>query len=296
MRPKYQQQGPDTNCKVTKNGTTYLLGWDSCTAYSAAMAQDSTTGGRQQPSGCAVRRATNDVSGGTTVPQVSDALFNLYGTNILRYTGSSVITPQRLAAYIRAGRKAIAQGNADALIGTTFRSTGGSVNHCVYINEVRGGTVSEPHEALVYDPAADGRHAGWGTADQGPSWWPWSLVKKFCANLQPGNPINMARLGPGKVYCGIFPDSEPHLFLVSGGRKASPFPDRTRAAEPVVWVHTNRKKGTASRKYSVKSGTLLVLWQYAIGDVHEGSNLWGGNDDGTEWVHLKNLSHVGGNT
>ncbi len=183
LRPEYQTEAE--SCIVTKDGVAHQLAWTGCTPYSGAMAQDSTTGGKQRPSGCAVRRKTGDVSGGTTIPQVADALFNLYGTNIKRFTGQSVIDPPRVAHYIRAGQKVIVQGNADALIGTRFRSTAGAVNHCVMINEVRGGTLNEPLEALVYDPAANGRHVGWGTADQGPSWWPWSLVKKFCAYLRP---------------------------------------------------------------------------------------------------------------
>lgn len=288
-RPAFQAQGPDTNCVI--NG--HALGWDSCTAYSTAMGVDGHSGGHYRPSGCTIRRHVGDTTGGLTLPQVAKAVRELYAIDIHCYTGSQVIEPERLAAFIRAGRRSVVQGNAVAMVGSPFQSTSGAVNHAVFVNEVRGGSIDRPAEALVYDPAADGRKRGYHV-DQGPSWWPWTQVLEFCAKLQPSG--SGPQLGPGKVYAGVFPDSEPHVKLVPGGRRSAPFPDRARANEKAVWIHTNRKKGTKSRKYGVANGTLLVFYQYAPGDSHDGSNLWGGNDDGTEWVHLANCRHVGGET
>jgi hypothetical protein len=289
-RPTFQPQGPDDRCTI--NGKA--LGWSSCTSYAFAMAQDATTGGKQRPSGCAVRRATGDTTGGTTLRQNADALMKLYGVSVATYTGANVISPVTLATFIRSGRRVVVQINADAMLGTKFQSTAGAVNHAIMLNEVRGGTVSHPSECLVYDSAADGRKRSYHV-DQGPSWWPWSLVLKACANLRPNGP-GTARLGPGKVYAGVFADSEPHVRLVPGAVRAKPFPDRARADEPTVAIHFNRTKGGASTIYTVKEGALLTIWQYAEGPEHEGSTRWGGNDNGHEWVHLANLRQVGGTT
>jgi hypothetical protein len=283
-RPQFQQQGPDSNCRILANGVMHNLGWDSCTAYSMAMMIDRLTAGRRRPSGCAVRRDTNplDTSGGLTLNQVAAVARNDYGLAISVYVGSGVVSPQYLARQIRAGRPAVVQGNAAAMLGTRFRSTDGDVNHAVYVNEVRGGTLDEPSEALVYDPAADARRAG---IDQGPSWWPWSMVKKFASYLRPAGE-GMPRLGPGKVYCAIGPDTEPHVSLITGAKQAHPFPDRVRAASAPTVIHRHPSSGNILR--SVPKGTLLRLYQYSGG--------WGGNDDGTEWVFLANTSHVGGAT
>ncbi len=287
-RPTYQHQGPDTNCTVTVNGHTYLLGWDSCTCYAGAMGEDGTTGGQYVPTGCLVRKRTGDVSGGTTLRQVADALMSLHGTYVATYTGSNVLSPGRVAQYLRAGQRVIVQGGAGAMVGTPYQSTAGEVNHAVLINEVRGGTSTNPSEALVYDPAADGRKRSYHV-DQGPSWWPWPLVEKFAAYLRPAGD-GTARLGPGKVYAGVFPDTEPHVTLVKGATKAHPFPDRVRAADPndpTTAIHSSRG-GVSTVSRHVPNGTLLRLYQY--------SGPWGGNDDGTEWVLLSNTSHVGGAT
>ncbi len=288
-RPRFQPQGPDSNCIIDG----HYLGWDSCTCYAGAMAVDATTAGKQRPSGCAVRRATGDVSGGTMLRQVADAVMKLNGIFVEVHTGSNVLTPQRVAALVRAGRRVVIQGNADAMLGTTYQSTAGPVNHAVMVNEVRGGTVSEPDYALVYDPAADGRKRSYHV-DLGPTWWPWSMVKKFCANLRPAGD-GTPRLGSGKVYVGVFPDSEPHVILATNASKAKPFPDRVRADEATVRIRAGRTN-TSKVLYTVSDGRLLVLYQYARGDSHEGSTLWGGNDDGTEWVHTKNIRHLGGST
>lgn len=292
-RPQFQQQGPDSNCKVTVDDRTYYLGWDSCTMYAGAMAVDATTGGRLRPSGCALRRKSGDVSGGTTMRQMADAVMGLYGMYVEVHTGANVLTPQRVARNARAGRRQLIQINADAMLGTKFQSTAGAVNHAVMLNEVRGGTLDEPDEALIYDPAADGRQRTYHV-DQGPSWWPWSLVKKACANLRPSGPAG-ARLGPGKVYVGVFPDSEPHVTLAAGAVKSKPFPDRTRAEEEGTRIRSEPYTN-AKVLYRVKKGTLLVGHQYVRGDEHEGSTLWLANDDHTEFVHTKNLEHLGGST
>jgi hypothetical protein len=217
---------------------------------------------------------------------MADAVQSVAGIHVDTYTGANVLTPQRVARNARAGRRQVIQINADAMIGTPHQSTAGAVNHAVMINEVAGGTLDEPAQALVYDPAADGRKRAYHV-DQGPSWWPWSLVKKACANLRPSGDAG-PRLGPGKVYVGVFPDSEPHIRLLAGAKRSTPFPDRTRAADPNDPVTSVHRTSDGKVIYTVPNGNLIVLYQYLSGK--------GYNDDGTEWVLLSNLKHVGGTT
>ena len=287
-RPTFQPQGPDTRCIV--NG--HALGWDSCTMYAGAMAVNGTDP-TKHPTGCTLRTRSGDVTGGTTLRQMADAVQSVAGMTVSTYTGSNVLTPQRVAALVRSGRRVVVQGNADAMIGTDFRSTAGAVNHAVMINQVLGGTLDEPTKALVYDPAADGRPRSYHV-DQGPSWWPWSLVKTFCAHLRPTGE-NGARLGPGKVYVGVFPDSEPHVTLRYGAKKSTPFPDRVKAAHPTqksAGVYSAPSGGT--RLYGVANGTLLVGYQVATGTPSWGSDQWLGNDDGTEWIAFGKIRYEGG--
>ena len=289
VRPRYQGEGPSESCII--NG--HALGWTNCTPASFAMAVEASTNLQKRSDPCTIRRATGDVSGGTTLRQCADAVNKLYGITVATYTGANVLTPQRVARLVRAGHRVVVQGNTSALIGKPQQSTQGGVNHAVMVNEVRGGTLDEPAEALVYDPAADGRKRSYHV-DQGPSWWPWSLVKTFCAHLRPTGETG-ARLGPGKVYVGVFPDSEPHVTLRFGGRKTSPqFPDRTRTLDANVRVHSAPRSSDATVIYTVpKIGTLLVGFQYAEGDEFRGDRTWLGNDTGTEWVHVKRLKWVG---
>lgn len=283
-RPKFQQQGPDANCMIAG----HALGWDSCTAYSMAMAIDSATDGRYTPSGCAVRRMTDplDVTGGLMLSQVAKVARNEYGLAFSVYVGSQVVKPEYVAHQARAGRPIILQGNAAAMVGTNRQSTAGDVNHAVTLIGVRGGTLDHPEEGLVYDPAADGRKRSYHV-DQGPSWWPWALVLKFCAYLRPGGPAPAPRLGYGKIYCAIGPDTTPRAHLVDGARQAHPFPDRVRAKLSATAVHS-KPGGTATVTRRVPQGTLLWLYQYA--------GQWGYNDDGTECVLLRNVTHLGGAT
>lgn len=285
-RPTFQQQGPDSNCMIDGRA----LGWSSCTAYAMAMAIDSVTGGTRRPSGCAVRRMTDplDISGGLTLTQVAKVARDRYGLAFSVYVGSNVVPTSYLARQVRAGRPAVIQGNAAAMVGTKYQSTAGDVNHAAALVAVRGGSLDHPGEGLVYDPAADGRDRSYHV-DQGPTWWDWDIVLRFIAYLRPNGP-GALRLGYGRAYCAIGPDTVPRVTLVEGGRRARPFPDRVRAKDPNdprTAIHS-RPGGAATVTRYVPNGTLLRFYQYA--------GKWGVNDDGTEWVLLSNTSHVGGST
>ena len=176
-RPKFQQQGPGDNCVI--GGKEY--GWLSPTSYSTAISIDKATLGVKAPSGCAVRRGTGDTVGGTNLPQ-NAAVAEKLGVKVALHVGSNVGSDKELAGTLHLGRGCVVQGGTKPLLTTKWRSTTGAINHAVYVNEVRGGTTFEPEQALVYDPAADGRRKG---IDQGPSSWPWTLLVAFAGALQP---------------------------------------------------------------------------------------------------------------
>jgi hypothetical protein len=165
------------------------------------IAADDSTRGKRRPQGCALRRGTGDTVGGLTIRQVANVLDGL-GIHVEVYAGSNVATPAYLARRLWANRPAVVQGNTGALVGGPSQSTTGGVNHLVSVNDVRGGTTSVPKEVLVYDPVADGRRTG---IARGPQWWPWSRLLKFAAALHPWGEDDPRVLGPGKLYCGIYP-------------------------------------------------------------------------------------------
>jgi hypothetical protein len=281
-RPRFQAQNPAIS--------GYSLGWLSCTAYSMAMLIDRSTLGAKHPSGKDVRIGTGDTTDGLTLPQAARVADTEYGVHVEVHVGGSTATPAYALAQLRAGRGMSLQGNTSALIRTPYRSTGGPVNHNVYVNEVRS-----DGDALVYDPAADGRR----TYDQGPSWWPWATVLRFAAALRPWGDNDPRILGPGRMYAGFGPDTEPHVHLRSGARRSTPFPDRTRA-----WASNAKRRVNVRSRPDIKApivdtlavGELWVAYQTVQGSVVDGDRTWMGNHDGTEWVHRGGLRHIGGTT
>lgn len=293
MRPTFQPQGPSTNCVIDGKN----LGWLSCTSYAMAMAIDAATFNVKTPSGCAVRRGTGDTVGGLTLNQVAYVADNVYGVKVDVRVGNNVVSPSYAATQAQAGRGLVLQGFSGAMNGTKFRSTGTGVNHAVYVNSVRGGTSGKPEEALVYDPAADGRTVSWGKADQGPSWWPWSLVLKFAAGLHPWGEGDPRVLGSGKFYVALMPDHEPHAHFKFGGVRTTPFPDRTRASETTVNVHASPTTSSATVVGKLSKGDLFTAYQKTTkGDLFHGSRVWYGDHNGTRWVHEARLNYKGGST
>lgn len=286
-----QEQGPASNCIINNK----LLGWLSCSAYGMAMGIDRATLGAKRPSGCEVRRRTGDTTGGLTLPQVAAVAEVAYGVDVDVRVGSNVCTPSFAARRARAGRGFCLQGNTGPLVKTRWKSTNGGVNHLVWVNEVRGGTADVPDEALVYDPAADGRRSD---IDQGPSWWPWSLVLRFAAALRPWGEDDPRVLGPGKFYAGFLPDTEPHVHLKYGGVRTVPFPDRTTAYNVVSTrlINVRAKPTTSSTKVdTLKVGERFTAYQKTTsGQLLAGSRVWYGNHNGNEWVHESGLRGEGG--
>ena len=305
MRPRFQNQGPNWRCK--HNGKQ--LGWLSCTAYSMAMGIDAWTNGTLTPTGCEVRAFTKDFTKGLTLAQVATVATDQYGVRVTVRTGRHAIAPDKAWEQASLGRGFVLQGNADVLVHSPFRSTKGAVNHAVWVNRVRGGTAGRPKEARVFDPAADGRHAPWGTAVKGPSWWPWETVLAFGASLSDDAGH---KIGPGKLYAGFVPrptsqaasrlvSAHPDVTLLAGAKRTTPFPDRQRADPP-----TGRRVNVRSDPHSLdpddivdrlSDGALFVAFQRLDAGAKPGgstSRVWYGNQDGTEWIHESGLRHIGG--
>lgn len=288
-RARWQPQGPASRCVIQG----HALGWLNCTPTSFAMGIDKSTLGAKRLTGCDVRESTGDVAGGTTLLQC-EPFAEKAGVKVDVYVGSKVVPPYWLAVQMQAGRGCVLQGNTSALISTPFRSTGSGVNHAAWVNDVRGGKLGEPAEALVYDPAADGHQASWGKAAQGPAWWPWSRVIRFAHALHPwgdDDPRTLSSMGIDGVYVAVFPDTEPHVHLRYGASRTSPFPDRLRVNVPAVYTHSTPAYGTANRiEPRLHRDDLFVAFQR----VTKPDAVWFGSHDGTRWIPKSKVRNIGG--
>lgn len=292
-RPSRHQEQGATRCAPW--GTD--LRWLSCMNYVFAMGIDKSTLGRKRPSGCTIRTKTGDKSGGTTIQQNANVARVFYGVSVAQHVPGElgVASPAYIAGRLRLGRAVALAGCAGELVGTQYRSTGGHVNHGVLLGQGRSYSVggdgyTRPASVEVWDPAADGLAHAWGRADQGPSWWPWSLVLRFAAGLHPSGLTGGAKLGPGRMYAGVFPDTEPHAHLrYTGSVKLSSLPTDLIVRSPVAGRPINVRKGP-STAYAVTS-TLATGKHFAAyqrtdqGQLLAGSRRWYGNHDGTRWVH-----------
>jgi hypothetical protein len=268
------------------------------------MGIDRSTLNRHRPNACSVRDdiSPRDTSGGTNLNQNARVAGLYYNVHVEVHVGSNYSTPTRIASQLYTGRGLAAQGDAGALIGTHYRSTGGHVNHCVWVNEGRGWRKNSagyyiPSEVLVYDPAADGRRAAWGTAATSPDWWPWSRLCSFMAHLHPWGDDDPRVLGSGRGYVGFFPDTEPHVHLRYHGARTRPFPDRVRGNAPVGQRTRIRSAPSTSAPVvsTLARGALWVAYQRTVeGTLLAGSRHWYGNHNGDRWIHTSGLAHQAG--
>jgi hypothetical protein len=292
-KPPVLTQGPATKCVIDGKA----LGWLSCSACGMAMGINSATMGAKHPPYCEVRRLTGDTSGGLTLPQVANVAQGVYGVKVEVRVGSNVCSPAYAAGRLHSEHPFGLQGNTAALLNSPFRSTGTGVNHFVHVERGKGWHSSNGHwlpsHALVYDPAADGRHVGWGTAAEAWDWWPWSQVLEFAADLHPWGENDSRVLGPGRFYAGII---EPQFRAAHGGKRSTPYPDRTRARYDGVRVHSSPAIGATTTIDRLEEGQLFVAYQYATGPEYAGSTRWAGSRNGRAWVHASRLRSVGGAT
>ena len=314
-RPKFQKQGPRTNCVLDGR----QLGFKSCTAYAMAMGIDAYTGDDDPPSGCAVRKHTRDFDEGLNLSQVAEVAQRHYGVRVTVRTGPNTISPASAAKQCRKGRGFVLQGNTAALRGALRVTTKGA-NHAVWVNEVHGdGPDGAPLEALVYDPMADGRSG----RPRGKQLWPWATVLEFAAGLtfktvdrQTGKE-RITRLGPGRFYAGFVPTRrvEPEtgrpvpvrtnvaVKLFKHAKRTTPFPDRVRA-DPTKGHRVNirsRPDRMVPRDIvdRVPNGALFIAYQVIKDGARppgSTSRTWYGNRTGTEWIHESGLRRIGGST
>jgi len=263
------------------------------------MAMEKATLGRVKVTGCDVRLYTADTDGGTRLEQCQSAASH-WGVKCDVYDAGNLVAPSWVAEQIRSGRGFVIQGNTSALLNTPYRSTGTGVNHAVYVNHVWGGKYGAPLYAEVYDPAADGRTAGWGKAAKGPQTWPWTRVLAYMAQLKPAGDNSSVHLGPGKAYCARFADTEPHVHLWSGAQRTSPFPDKQIVNHRKPVGESAMRLGP-SQDYEIAAmianGTQFTAYQYKPdGGDDNGTTGWFGNHDGNRWLHESDVIGRGGAT
>lgn len=269
-------------------------GWRCCTPFSFAMAASQGSRHSYNPSGCDVFHSTGDTAGGITLRQCVPIMAQ-HGIHVDVYTGD--ISTYGLAVNLQAGRGAAVQGNTKPLLSTVHRSTGGPINHAIFLGGVHGGTVGHPGTVDVYDPAADGRHAAWGTAAQGPQTWPWGLALAFMAALRPWGDDDPRVLGPGRAYTAIFPDTEPHYHTLHGGFPTSPFPDTLRGRSGASLVARRLRPGPGTHyapEGTLRVGQVFVAYQWVNGPMVDGRTRWYGSHDGDQWVAAAGITGEGG--
>jgi hypothetical protein len=288
-RPAFQHQGPASNCVIDNKP----LGWVSCTAYSMAMLIDAATAGARRPKGCKVRRLVRplDTEAGLNLRQVADVADDVYDVEVAVRTGGNAISTEGAIARIERGRGFVLQGN------NTAWNMGGA-NHAVYVHEVRGGDVGAPKEALVYDPQR-----------QQARWIPWKKVLAFGAELRL-NESGTRKLGPGRLYAGFMPRPAAGVaaatpagdgVVLTFGATRLPHRDRT-LVDPPAGRRINVRSTPLSLAHATVVETLgkgarFVAFQERRGGAlppGAGSRHWYGNRDGTEWVHVSGLKHIGG--
>lgn len=295
-RPRFKTQDP------AENG--YRLGWLSCTCYAFAMGADRATLGKTNVSGQRVREliVPSDTSGGTNLTQM-DGVAERLGIPFVRRTGGQYATPREIAGWLYAGRGVLGQLWTGPLLGTTWQTTAGAINHAQHWNEGRGWRLVDgyrkPTDVLVYDPAGDGDNG----RDQAPSWIPFDLLMRAAGRLNVGDPAEgYYALGAGRVYAGVWPDTEPHVILRFGAQRTVPFPDRTRAKPPAgkTYVNVRSRPDRVDSRDIVRrldEGHLFEAWQVVLDGARVGaSDHWRGNQDGTEWIPNARLDYIGGRT
>lgn len=170
----------------------YPLGGLSCTCFAGAMAGEYDTCGTKHPTGKAVRTATGDTAGGTSLMQVDDALRRGWGIDLDTRVGTNATTWPAFVAAVNGGRGAILQGGYSAIHGSRFSgSETFRGNHAIYVMP----------GLVAMDPLADGRRPGiykfHGEA------YPESMLREFASQLE----IAPGRVAGMRVWCSLSRDN-----------------------------------------------------------------------------------------
>lgn len=266
-QPHFLKEGAANLCIIHGKNLT----WTQCTVLSSCMLCDASTLGVKRPDPCHFRDIMNDESGGTTIPQCASILQSVYHVPVEQHTGSNVSSVYYLAYQIGLGRKAVLQGN-------TQPDGRGNINHAIEANQVIGGTPGHPREWVIFDPWSGGKAV-----------WSHAKVEAFLAALHPWGENDSRKLGPGKAYCMLGPDVEPHVHIKFGAARTSPFPDRTRVYSAYAGRKVNVRSGPGTgytKLGTIVDGTLWIAYQ-KIGH-------WYGNHNGNQWIHDSGLRYEGG--
>jgi hypothetical protein len=283
----------------------FALGGLSCTCGAGVVSTDRNTFGKTILTIEAVRAATHDTSGGTTVQQVDDAIASKTGVDDLStgYWGFDRIDHalQEGKGFLAAilykevhdyGLKQIAAGvkQADLITGQEHGFTGWHAETwhrwllagttCV----IHGKTLTAPPNQrglIVFDPLCDGRRP---TVAKGPVVYPESLVQKIVASSLIG----------GKLYGAITLDAryevtvptKPKLTLQYGGVAFR----RSLVARRPGWKrwspYRSKANPAANRvRYLAKGDRFEVFQKTSQGTLIAGSRVWYGNMGGDHWVH-----------
>jgi hypothetical protein len=123
-------------------------------------------------------------------------------------------------------------------------------------------------------------------------------VLAFAAALRPWGESDPRKLGPGKFYAGIFPDTEPHAHLRFGAVRTDPFPDTLRGKGASAGLVARRIRPGPGTQYAplsvLKVGEVFVAWQWVNGPKVEGRIRWYGDHDGTHWIAAAGITGEGG--
>lgn len=178
--PAFQPQNPALS--------GYPLGWSSCTCFAGAMAASYDRQVVKLISGGTLRGWTGDISGGTNLAQIDDALTAHTSVRLdvrYRYPWTDFV------ARIESGEGAVLQGWYAPIASTSFDAGDGFLgNHAMFI----------PPRWKAMDPLADGRRPS--IYQYHGETYPKALLREFAGDLNIGAG-RIVRLGQGLVYAAF---------------------------------------------------------------------------------------------
>lgn len=181
--PTFQAQNPAIS--------GYSLGWESCTAFAAAMAASFDAQVAKLCTGAQVRGLTHDTTGGLRLDQVDAAVLEGWNVNLNTVLGD---TWADFVRRIDAGQGAILQGWYAPIADSPFDAGRGfRANHAIFVPPAWG----------AMDPLADGRY-GEAYKYAGHA-YPQDLLREFAGRLNIGSDGYRA-LGLGVAYASYTAD------------------------------------------------------------------------------------------
>lgn len=232
------------------DGCTYYPGGNNCTCATHAMWLFRASGGKISTSSCAVRKMTNDRSGGTNLGQMEQISLQ-YGIDDGRVyrpaswtTLQSLLLSGRYGAHIQLHYSVIAPTRYDCFDNGFFG------NHDVYCS----GPGTQSGTLRIGDPGADGRRAGIPSGYQD---IPIALIRYAAARLNVAT-TGYKPLGTGLVYTYVTPP-DPST--------ASPHYRATVTTATKLWNDSTHKWVYSSSPIPVNTVLEVRSAQYTKGDT-----------------------------